>query len=257
MTTLFIRFLIAALFCCAGMAQTIYVPQFGHGVDGFGNSFSTSVSFINLANTTARVDIKVFNQSGAAANLLRRTASPFEPAAAVSEAGTEIAPLGFEAAESSATNPAAGVQVGWAEINADAPVEVEVLFSIRDASTGNLTTSTSIIPTAPVTAASFIAFAGAGANTGVALLNLPVNQAAAVVSLSVIDRLGRTVGESELTLQPGAQTARFLSEIVAGLESFSGTFELRSNVPVAVLPLRQDGIELTTQVVHPGREFFQ
>ncbi len=239
------------------MAQTIYVPQFGHGVDAFGNSFSSTISFINLANTTSRVEVRAFNQSGDPVDLLQRVGSPFEPAAAVPEAGTEVAPLGFGSIDSAATNPSAGVQVGWVEINADAAVEAEVLFSIRNATTGNLTTSTSIIPTAPVTAASFIAFAASGANTGVALLNPPGNDGPAVVSLAVIDRLGRTVGESELTLQPGAQTARFLSEIVAGLENFSGTFELRSSRPIAVLPLRQDGIELTTQVVHPAREFFQ
>ena len=258
---IFIRILILSCLVGLGSAQpadSIFVSQVGHGRDGANNLIRTDFSFRNLAATTNRIEIRTFDANGAPVNLLSRPGSPFQSAGPTSVLGVEVLERGFGTATSSADQPGTpgGLVAGWAEIQASAPVAVEVLFSILDARDGSLTTSTSVIPSAPTRAASFVAFAQRQpvANTGVALLNPPSNGQDAQVDVVILDSYGRIRGQSSLNLAAGGRSARFLNEIVSGLQDFTGTFELRSNVDVVVLPLRQEGVELTTQDVHPARQ---
>ncbi len=247
-----LRILIMGFFMTvAGLAQqTVYVPQIGHG-DGF----ETTLSFINLSGTTSRAEVRAYTDNGTPLNLLLRAASPFEDAQAVSEMGLETAPLGYGALSTYSFNPS--VQVGWAEITTEDSVAVEVVFS-RYAASRQLLTSTSVLPGPLTTEFSFIAFANPVARSGLALLNPPDAVATANVALRLFDRFGFLVGERVVPLAPGRKISRFVdeAELFPGLEGqdFSGTVEVRSDVPVAVMPLRVQGIHITTQLVHSHRE---
>ena len=245
-----------------GQTTSFLVPQFGHGSDAFGNLVTTSVSFINLANTTNRVTVEAFSDDGQPASLLSEAATPFAQERSVAVAGAEMAVLGFAQLKSLNSDPSPGaLEVGWVHITSTAEMAVEVIFSISNLQ-GDLLTSTSVLPREPSGAASFIAEVSSSANTGVALLNPPAPVTSepagetedAFITIQVVDTKGRVEGEETLVLVPGEKIAVFLSELVEGLDDFLGTFELRSSLPVAILPLRQEGIQLTTQEVHPPRE---
>ena len=112
-----------------------------------------------------------------------------------------------------------------------------------------------------MTAASFIALVSDTANTAVALLSpeldngpAPAGNGATQVDLMVVDRLGEVVAEETVLIDAGNKIAVFLDQLVPGLEDFTGSFEVHSDLPVAILPLRQEGIQLTTQELHPARQ---
>ena len=93
--------------------------------------------------------------------------------------------------------------------------------------------------------------------TNLAILNPPDNGEAAVVDLAVYDQFGDQVASGQVeNLQPGQRIARSIVQLIPELEGrqgFVGTVSIASNIPVSILPLRQAGIELSTQATLPGR----
>lgn len=250
-----LRALILGCFFSVGVAQaTFYVPQFGHGNDTQGNSFSTSITLINLSSTVinpAVVTVETFDDNGNPVNLLNKAASPFESAEAVSVLGAELEASGAAGLDSG-NDDQSTLTTGWAKISTFNEVAVEVVFSI---STGNgqLVTSASILPRDPTTSATIGARVNPGTvNTGVALLN-PPNNGDATVTIEIFDRFGNSVGAGMVALEAGHKTARFIDEFVQGLTQFFGSVEIASDVPIVILPLRQEGVELSTQDTLPGR----
>lgn len=93
--------------------------------------------------------------------------------------------------------------------------------------------------------------------TNLAILDPPDNGEAAVVDLAVYDQFGDQVASGQVeNLQPGQRIANSIVELIPELEGrqgFVGTASIASNIPVSILPLRQAGIELSTQATLPGR----
>ncbi len=253
-----LKALVLLCFFSTGLAQTqtFWIPQFGEG--GTGLRFGSTITIVNLSSeilNPARARVESFGVDGTPANLLRRVtiAGP----EATSAVDLELPGLGSELVSSGSDDPSQ-LSLGWTRITTEDNLAVEVLFSIFDSATGQLLTSTSILPR-PLTreATMIVSVDGASTVSSVAILNPPSNQETAQVTIDVFDRFGQSVGSGIIDgCEPGERVAQNLAELVpalAGLEGFLGTASIRSTVDIAVLPLRQDGIELTTQEALPAR----
>jgi len=239
----------AALFCLfvtAAYGQQVgYVPHFGHG-----GGLESTFTFLNLSNTTSRVEVRAFDSAGQPVSLLSLK-SPFGPEQAVSAAGVELAGYGVDSAASFSANPNT-VADGWLEVKTEGSAVTEVVFSVLDAG-GNMVTSTNVNPLQPIQEFSFVAAAKPGSRTGIGLLNPPTN-AAAQVTLTLLDRLGNEVGQQTLTVNPGHKIVQFVDELFSGLNNFRGSVEVRSNVGLVPMAIRLDeNRHYTTQIIHPSR----
>ena len=249
--------LVLTFFCGLGLAETetVYVPQIG-----FGDGFETTFSFMNFSATTNRVEIRAFDPEGVPAELLLRRGSPFEDESAAEVVGVEVAGFGSAIAETFSDS----FQVGYAEIESDFGEDfgLELVFR-RFGANDRLITSTSILPQPTSTAFSFLAYSDSFARTGVALVNPAANNAAATVNMILYDSLGDLVGTAEVVLQSGHRFSQFIDESTPAAdlfpeiasEDFSGTIEVRSDIPVAVTIIRTEGAEFlfTTQTVQQAR----
>jgi hypothetical protein len=235
--------------------ETVYIPQIGYG-DGF----ETTFSFMNFSATTNRVEIRAFSPEGDPAELLRRAGSPFEDESAAAVIGVEVAGFGSAVAQTLSDS----FQLGYAEIDSDFDEDFGIELVFRRFSGSRLITSTSILPLPASTAFSFLAFSDSFARTGLALVNPKENESEAEVTMLLYDNLGLLRGTAEVTLQSGHRFSQFIDEStpaadlfpeIAG-EEFSGTIEVRSDVPVAVAILRTEGAEFlfTTQTVQQARD---
>ncbi len=250
-----IAFLVACAVVLPAAAQTYYAAQFAVGSGG-GLRIETTVTLVNLGKEVlnpARVTVRSYSEAGAAAELLRQ--QTLSGPRAVSEVQREIPGRGTAVVEGYSGD--GSLRTGWLEVSTPDNVGVEVLFSIFDAA-GRLITATSVLPRNPVTAATLLvnvdaprALAGA-----LALLNPPDAAGPATVSVEVFDAFGGSVGTGEFTVEPGRRRAQNWTELVpllAGRAGFVGTAEVLSDLPVILLPLRQDGVDLTAQDVLPAR----
>jgi hypothetical protein len=236
--------------------ETVYIPQIGYG-DGF----ETTFSFMNFSATTNRVEIRAFGPDGNPAELLLRNGSPFEGESAAEVIGVEVAGFGSAVAETFSDS----FQVGYAEIESDFDegFGLELVFR-RFGANDRLITSTSILPQPTSTAFSFLAFSDSFARTGVALVNPAANGSAAEVTMLLYDSFGNLLDTAEVTVQSGHRFSQFIDESTPAAdlfpeiaaEEFSGTIEVRSDVPVAVTIIRTEGAEFlfTTQTVQQARD---
>jgi hypothetical protein len=252
---------ILILTLCGGLGfaetETVYIPQIGYG-DGF----ETTFSFMNFSATTNRVEIRAFDPEGAPAELLRKDGSPIGGNTSASPAeviGVEVAGFGSAVAETLSDS----FQVGYAEIDSDLGEDFGLELVFRRFDGDDLITSTSILPQPTSTAFSFLAFSDSFARTGVALVNPAANGSEANVTMILYDNFGNLRGTAEVTLQSGHRFSQFIDEStqaadlfpeIAG-EEFSGTVEVRSDVPVAVTIIRTEGAQFlfTTQTVQEAR----
>lgn len=252
-----LKTLVLICFFGTGLAQeTFWIAQFGDG--GTGLRFGSTITIVNLSQeilNPARATVESFGVDGAPSDLLGRvTISGPE---ATSSLDVELPGLGSEVISSSSSDPSQ-LSLGWTRITTEDNLAVEVLFSIFDSTTGELLSSTSILPR-PLTreATMIVNVDGATTVSSLAILNPPTNQEAAAVTINVFDRFGELVGTGIIDgCQPGERVAQNLAELVpalAGRQDFLGTTSISSTVDIAILPLRQEGFELTTQETLPAR----
>lgn len=235
---------------CLGGAQSssFYVGQFGHGASA-GSFFSTEIVLINLSQTNSAATIETFDSDGNPVDLLLNP----DTMASVSSLNVQVVGVGTASIRSLNPNPNQ-LSTAWVRISTADAIGVWVTFRIE---TGNqLTTAASIRVGPLVTAASMIARLGNGVRTGVSLLSPPTGAQGTVISLELVGSDGTSQGVEEVTLQPGHRMAMFIDEIFDNLDAFEGSVEIRSKdfVPVAILPLFQEGVVLTTSTLFPPRQ---
>ncbi|HSR68835.1 MAG TPA: hypothetical protein VLU25_12930 [Acidobacteriota bacterium] len=247
--------LILSFFYSAAMAQTeVYIPQFAHG-GGFTN-ISTTVTIVNQDDgilNPARVTVQAFDADGNPADLLLQSAITGDTA--VSEVQVEIPGRGTALVESFSNDPGQ-LSLGYVKVSSETAVSVEVIFKIFAGMA--LQTTTSILPSDPTDAATLLVNVDSSENivSSVAVVNSPDAGETATISATIYDQFGQEVGSGSFDLDPGQRVAANWAELVPALEGlvgFVGTAEVTVNVPVAMLPLRQDNIELTTQGILPAR----
>lgn len=250
--------ILALIFCLTvapAAAQTYYAAQFAAGA-GAGLRIETTVTLVNLGKeilNPARVTVQSFNEAGAAADLLKQ--NTLAGLRAVSEVQREIPGRGTAVVEGFSQN--GSLQAGWLQITTPDNVAIEILFSIFNQA-GQLITATSVLPRPLVSSGTLLVNVDAprALASAVAVLNPATGQETAQVAVEVYDAFGVNVGTAQFPVQPGERVARNWTELVeslAGRTGFVGTAEITSTVPVVLLPLRQDGVDLTAQDVLPAR----
>jgi hypothetical protein len=246
------------VFCAAAVpvsAQTFYAAQFAAGSGG-GLRIETTVTLVNLGKEVlnpARVTVASFNEAGNPTDLLKQ--STLQGMRAVSEVQREIQGRGTAVVEAYSADGT--LKAGWIQITTGDNVAVEILFSIYDAA-GRLITATSVLPRSLVSAGTLLVNVDAprALASALAVLNPAGSQETAVVSVNVVDAFGQSVGTAQFNVAPGERIAQNWTELLpalAGRSGFVGTAEVSSSVPVVMLPLRQDGVDLTAQEVLPAR----
>lgn len=259
-SALFIRLMTLGCFFTMALAQTstFWVPQYAEGSVG-GVRISTDITLVNLGTgilNPARADVSAFDEAGEPADLLLQKMISGDTA--VSSLQVEIPGRGTSVVHSASNNPSQ-VSEGWVRIDTEDNLAVEVIFSIFDATTGDLITTTSVLPGSPVTAGTVIVNVDTlgGLASALAVLNPPDNQDPATIDIVVYDQFGIEVGQAQVAgIKPGEKTAENWPELVSALQGkngFIGSAEMTSNVPVAALGLRQDQIQLTTQDILTAR----
>ena len=239
------------LFCTAAMAQvhTYYIPQIAAG----GNSqlkIGTKVTIVNLGTeilNPARVTIESYDEDGNPANLLKQVS--LSGTQAVGSLEREIEGRGAAIVETYSSD--GSLKTGWARLTTDDNVAIEAVFSLYSAS-GALLTTTSILPREALASTTLLINLNAPTAlvTALAALNSPASEGDAEISYDVYDQFGRWVGSGSVSLAPGHRAAKNWTELVSelgGSSDFIGSAEVTSSIPVFLLPLRQDGVQLTTQ----------
>ena len=146
------------------------------------------------------------------------------------------------------------LQAGYARIDADSPVGVEVVFRLFAGQ--KLVTTTSILPVDPQSGFSMLASANDFARSGLALLNPAENGAPAEVTATLLNQAGDRVDESTITLASGQKIAKFIDEDIffpdLAAQDFDGSADIRSTQPVVPTVIRlEDNRFFTTQTVQP------
>ena len=237
--------------------RSFFIPLIGHG-----QGFSTEINLINLSPATSQVQINTFDDDGDPLRLLRQNAGLIGPPESVSELIVDIPGTGT--AHALTLNPDPGqLDVGWAQVSTQHAVGVQFVFRILD--NDNLVTAADIRVGHIVTAASFLGLVdlAGGIDTGLALVNPPQNPEVEV-TIEAIGSAGDVALTTTINLQPGGKVSQFLFQFLPELGDFKGSIELRSSdpadpdnpikPPIAILPIRQEGLVLTTQNVFPPRQ---
>ena len=235
--------------------NVFYVPHVGHGTDTAGNRVDTEIRILNFQGEETSAATVVSCGDAGELELLRSDSGE-----STAQVDITLEPGGTASIKSLNTDPDNELAVGYAGIITSDALGISVLFNIVDAM-GNLT-STDVRPAALVTRASFFVEVGEAVDTGVAILLPPNALGNSEVGLRVRDSDGNITDKSCFTMEPGDRISKFVSEIVPGLSALevlgggvtlSGAIELYSDEPVALMPLRQEGIVITTESVFPPR----
>ncbi|MBZ5536591.1 MAG: hypothetical protein LAO31_11600 [Acidobacteriia bacterium] len=155
--------------------------------------------------------------------------------------------------------------VGWCKVNSTAPLEVSEVFDVLRIS------GTPIVVTAeagvlPSTGATLFSFdgdvatgfpdTGTNTNTGIAIANFSGSDA--VITATLLDRMGGQINQKIVNVGSKQQTALFLNQIFPDTTFtgiFHGTVRFSSNVNVAIVALRDvagpAGDTFSTLAVNP------
>ena len=229
-------------------AKRIYIAQFGHGVFGE-RTFSTEISIDNNSATdVVDVTVESLDDSGAPTPLL----SDGAPTDTVSRRVRENAVRTVFSANGTASDLA----VGWVRITCDpAEADIDVHAVFRIVGPDGLETRAGISGRIPEPASSFfgeskrdVAEGADTIRTGLALVVPQQAAGDALITVRALDGEGEVLGDPiEITLAPGAKRAVFLDEPIADLPDFVGRVEVRSDTPIIVTPLLQEGVVLTSR----------
>ena len=221
-----------------------WLPQFGHGSNS-GFQFSSEITLLNLSATTAQAQIESFSDSGDPIRLLRGS-----DGSAAQQLNEQTPFMGTSTLESQNEEPNQ-ITLGWVRILTENSLGAGAIFRIFQGN--NLQTAAAVLPRPLTSSASFAAKFSGAVRTGLAVLNPLVNRNPTNVWLTLFDEGGNQIADTVIPLEAGQKESAFLDKIISGLQDFNGSVQLKSDFPVAVLPLQQEGVVLTTLDVFPGR----
>ena len=209
----------------AGLPSNFHnFPQIGNG-----GSIRTVIQMANPGDNDANVTLSFRDQTGEPLELeINGTTA--------SEFNLLIPARGSRILTTSGTGEA--VTVGWAELISDQLLAAQVLFEIRNAE-GALVTQAAVEDLGPLGAADLIVNNTEGQRVGLALVNLADAGAMRVV-ITLLDQQGDATGQmAQIDMEPGAQRAFFLDEVIANLGDFQGVAQIRASGSFAAVALQQ------------------
>jgi hypothetical protein len=143
------------------------------------------------------------------------------------------------------------VMVGYAVITpTSAATAGLVVFETFGEHQGNNFLQVGVLPSIMTTHAALFANADGrlSRNLGAAFANPSATPAN--IALTLRDETGTTVGTASFTVDAHQQTARFVTDFFANQQSvskdFTGTLDISSNIPIAVMGLRSRGSNFST-----------
>lgn len=220
-----------------------FLPQFGHGGTPDGLQFSSAILLINLSTTTSEASVFSHDRDNGSPHPLLY--DPFT-GNSTSSLNVQIPPSGTTLIESLNANPDQ-TDTGWVGVFlSNNQVGVQSEFTIFN---GSNLEARAQVPGRPLTTGGSFPI-GASGKTGVAIMN-PFNFGEAEVGIVTVNAGGNSIDTEIVQLNLGTGDVFFLNERMNTEGATSAEF--RSNVPVAFLPLNQDGLVLTTQDVFPRR----
>ncbi len=217
-------------------------PQMANGtLQGFG-SFAVTLIAVNLTDAPATASIRFVLSNG----------GPFVITLADGQSGSEfLLDLPRRGAAFVESNGLGNLEVGYAVLDASAPVGGTLLFTLRTPP-ADLRFSEAGVSDSPA-GRNFVipvSFERQSVDTGLAIANLGAD---ASIQLTLRGPGGETM--TPLLLPAGEHTAQFASglfPLIADELKFEGTMEISSDQPISVVSLRQDQRGLfTTLPVNP------
>ncbi len=218
-----------------------YLPQIADG-PLLAGAFQTTIVVSNLTNSTATVEVRMFNSSGEPLSF------EFDglPASTFDLSIPAFSSKSFTSDGN--TTPAQG---GYASIESNVPVEGTAVFRVLDTQ-GNVVHEAGVgASSGRVTAIGVVQkFSLGNFNSGVAVVN--ISDKNALVNIHLYDESGVLVDSSRLTgedlLGPGEHLARFLNQLFSGLPGdFVGSILVTSDQPVVLVILRtMNGLALSS-----------
>lgn len=212
--------------------------------------FQTQFHIINLSSDQVSVEIRATRDEGAPMAVLA------QPGLVRFQSGsssvTFVIPVRGQRTISTLNGPFR--QIGWAVIRSTGRLGVVVTLQYLVSGSGQVVTSTSLLPDPPQRKFSMWVAMGTDIASGVAVLN-PSALESAQVNFRLFDRSGQFAGERTIVLPPSSKIAQFLNEnqLYTELRDFQGTVEVSSAVPVAVTTIRVEKTYWSTFPAFPPR----
>ncbi|RPJ62314.1 MAG: hypothetical protein EHM23_03595 [Acidobacteria bacterium] len=216
------------------------LPQIAHGKLGADLLLSTTISIVNISNTTASGEIKFFAPGG----------QPLAPELGGSAHSEDVVPFSLYPVQTGLFSTSGkGGMAGYARVVSDAPVQAIAHFQVLGTSgrwsetavasvsgrfravgpySRQQSPATGVIGTVPPS----IPPEPSVVDSALAIVNLASEPAS--VSLFLRDEKGFT-RDKTVTLAPGEQLARFIDEIFEEQFAPQGTIRLSSDRPVAAV----------------------
>jgi hypothetical protein len=198
---------------------TYYFPHFA-----FGGGWQTTLTFVNYSPIAVSCQTTFFADSGATLPV------PFVDVTA--SVRTDTLPAGGDVHVNTQTSTSAPLLTGWAKTICTGPVKASLLYRLYNSSVPQGEAGVNAA-TAPTT--NFDSFAQTA--TGVAYAN--PSSSAASITIKVLDQHGVILGSTNVTLPPGAHSAANIGPL-AGLQSFTGSVQIASTVPIIALFLNAE-----------------
>lgn len=226
---------VTAMSCIFVCADKVVIPHVVSGIDSAQQfSFVSEIHILNLSDIESAIGtVTVFLDSGAEAPVFP-TGMPVVPA--VGRKTFTIPSRGQTTVEIPARG---GVTLFWVQVESSSPVGVVVGLQARSVESD--ATATSVIPGPSAQRFTAHAFISERTNTGLAICN-PSPDETAEILLQLRDGSGATTQEATITLGPHQKITQFLNEdgLFTGISQLSGSLEVTSSTPIAVLVVRVD-----------------
>ena len=244
----FVSVLILPGLLTIGQAQSeeqVCLPQF---VDGTFGPFSwrTTVVLQNQQQTQAQVRLHFYDNNGQPMNglMLRERLGKGQQGMVGPNGQFDARLLSGQAMRSYRSEGGGPFQAGYCIVESANRVRAHAMIQLFDAQ-GSLVSETGIIPGAQFRFGSFFADQTEDKGVGLALANSSQTQTAACTIQLFEEETEDLLGETDVQLGPGSQTAQFLFELFPGLLTGEvGFVRISCDKPVCALALQLRGLEM-------------
>jgi hypothetical protein len=184
-----------------------------------GGGWQATLTYVNYSPQAVSCQTSFYSNTGAP------LAVPFPAGTSAVRSDNLVA--GGDIHDQTQASAGAGLLTGWAEAQCTGPVKASLLYRLYS---GNVAKSEAGVNAETAPATNFASFAQTA--TGIAYANPSSTQA--TVTLTVLSSSGATLGRANVVLGPNQHGQGNIGPL-AGLNSFTGSVQVTSNVPILVL----------------------
>ena len=201
---------------------TTYLPQVADG-----KGLRSSITFLNLSDSTANGVIKFFTQDGEGQDL-----------GGLSQTTPVTIPWRGPGTQTIITSGGPDLKSGYATVTSDCPLQVQVVFRIKDAS--GIERNVGVVAAPPLYRNSGAVFkeVASGIDTAIALVN-PTDEAC-TARIYLASEEPRFYQVPSLQIPPRARVSKFIAELAPDFEGkdLQGSIEVLCGTPLAMILVR-------------------